>query len=82
MNDEIVAEKTTNEIIDLLRIIRGSICITVARKKLSKFEESSEQDALTPILEQRVQESESEAFTADQPSQSPSEQVLDAAPAQ
>lgn len=80
MNDEIVAEKTTNEIIDLLRIIRGSICITVARKKLSKLEESSEQDVLTPILEQRVQEAE--AFTADQPSQSPSEQVLDAAPAQ
>ena len=33
VNDEIVAEMTTNQIIELLRIIRGPICITVARKK-------------------------------------------------
>lgn len=36
VNDESVEEMPTSEIIDLLRKIRGSIGITIARKKSSE----------------------------------------------
>lgn len=32
INDEIVDERATQEIIETMRIIRGPLCITVARK--------------------------------------------------
>lgn len=32
INDEIVDSKGTQEIIDMMRIIRGPLCITIARK--------------------------------------------------
>lgn len=33
VNDESVENMTTNEIIDLLRIVRGPVCIVVSRTK-------------------------------------------------
>lgn len=33
VNDESVENMTTNEIIDLLRIVRGPVCIVVSRPK-------------------------------------------------
>lgn len=32
INDEIVDSRSTQEIIDMMRIIRGPLCVTVARK--------------------------------------------------
>ena len=32
INDEIVDDRNTQEIIEMMRIIRGPLCITVARK--------------------------------------------------
>lgn len=42
VNDESVENMSTSQIIDLLRIIRGAICLTVLRKEEEQGEQEEE----------------------------------------